>query len=166
MKKNILKFTGISVLFLMISLTGYAQERKDHDARKIQKEQIASAKKDFIKKELNLTAEEEKAFWPLYDQMNNEIKVEKVKKMKLAKEIRLKNEELSEAEFKIKGEELYKIDQAILDIKRSYFNKMGAVISYKNVLKLYEVEKRFKKELLKKLKSNHQKPAPSPQKQN
>lgn len=157
MKKNILKYTGISILFLMVTLSSYAQEKRDPEKRKVQKEEIASAKKDFIKNELNLTADEEKAFWALYDKMGEEIKSQKQQKNAIGKELRAKKDALTDAEFKTKGEELINIDQKINEIKRSYFHKMGAVITYKKVVKLHHVEQRFKKELLKKLKNNHPK---------
>lgn len=157
MKKNILKYAGITFLAFSISLTTFGQDQEPPMDKKGKKEQVESAKKEFIKKELELTAEEEKAFWPIYDQMHEDIKAEKQKKSEIVKEIKANKDTMSEADFKSKGEEILKIDKRISEIKLNYFHKIGDAISYKKSLQLQQVERKFKKELLNRLKREHPK---------
>jgi len=137
MKTRILITLG---LILTLLGTNFAQKGDRKEEKKAQK--IA-----FITERLALTPEESKAFWPVYDQRNEERKAAlKAIRGDRKENPRKKLEEMSDAEVKILLDNMIKAKQAELDIQKKYNDKFLAILPPKKVAKLYHVEREFKKQ--------------------
>jgi len=126
------------------------------DGRK--KEKIEQLKIAFITKELELTSEEATEFWPVYNNMANDLKAEKKKQRKASKEIRTNKDSYSESDYKKKSSEILDSQIKEAELKKDYFEKIAAIIGYKKATKLLSLEQRFKRELLNRVNNGERKP--------
>ena len=119
-------------------------------------EQIESQKIAFISTELDLSTEEAQVFWPVYNQYSNELKTLRDNRLKGSKKL---NKNLSN----IADAELEKILDDMIDrfanmkmqevkVKKKYHIEFKKVLSIQQVALLYKSERKFKGELLKRLK--------------
>lgn len=111
----------------------------------------------YITKELNLTPDEAKVFWPVYNEF--ESKRNEMKKS-FHSEGRHKedNAQPSEKEALVILDNQIIEAQKFLDLRKEYHSKFKAVLPAVKVLKLYETEREFQKMLIDKLRDNRQKP--------
>ena len=116
------------------------------------KERIEAMKVGFLTDKLQLTPDEAKAFWPVYDQYQNEL--EKLRKdrrsnLKNAKE---NMDEMSDAEIEKAVDSELAFRQAELDLVKKYNPQFKKVLPIRKVGRLYRAEEEFKVELLRQLK--------------
>lgn len=116
-----------------------------------QTDKIEALKVTFITNELDLTEEESEKFWPVYNQMSEDLQ-------KARKEQRELNRKMRENFEVMSDEEVEKTTNLILDneikqaqLKKDYTQKIALIIGYRKATKLLSVEQRFKRELLQRL---------------
>lgn len=139
------QFAGFLILaFLLIGSASYGQR----PGRKAMNGRIESQQVAFITKNLQLTPEEAKVFWPVYEEF-------KQKKQQLNKDYREKSgkrmqerETLTEKEYKELADNLIIQEQRQLDLKKEYHTRFLSVLPSSKVYKLYETERQFKRMLL------------------
>ena len=131
--------------------TVFGQGPNDHNKEESRKDKVEALKISFITKELNLTEEESKEFWPLYDDMSDQMLASRKKQRTLNKKLRDGFELMSD-------DEIQETTQAILDneieqaeLKKMHTEKIADLIGYRKVTKLLSLEQRFKRELLQRL---------------
>jgi hypothetical protein len=112
------------------------------------KQTIPELKIAFISKELNLTPELAQRFWPVYNEMEDKIKVEKKKQRRITKDLKENNDSYSETEFQKKSLEYMEGGIRESQLRKDYHIKIAGVIGYKKATKLLSLEQRFKRELL------------------
>lgn len=120
------------------------------------KEKIETQKVAFITTKLNLTTDESKNFWPVYNEYET--------KQEATREEFKKNYKITSADS-LTEEQANKLltaqsqmEQDLLNLKFEYITKFLAVLPAVKVVKLVESEKAFKKALLKMLKEMPKKP--------
>ena len=128
-------------LFLGFLAFTFAQNKKEENQAK----KIA-----FITKFLELTPDESKAFWPIYEERNKERKEKIIPLRKSNKKEKI--EEMTDDEVRTMMKNVLKIRQMELDIKRKYLLKFLKILPPKKVAKLYHIEKRFRKARMKRTK--------------
>lgn len=119
------------------------------------KEKIETQKVAFVTTKLNLTTEESKTFWPVYNEY--ETKKETIRKTFKSTYKTVSTDSLTEAQAKERITAELKMEQDLLDLKVEYNTKFQAVLPAAKVLKLYKSEQEFKKVLLKMLKETSKK---------
>jgi hypothetical protein len=145
MKHSYLAYFSLCILLAATSGTLFAQSQ----------EQIEKFKEDqrkYFTEKLELTADESKAFWPIYDDFMN-------RKMKLVEDERNtwsyahKNaENLSDKEILETLEKAYVLKDQQLELEREYYQeKFLEALPAKKVLKLGKVEWDFRRHLLREL---------------
>ena len=141
------------VCLVMSSFTFLAQEKTKKDERKQRTERIEQAKVAFISKKLELSTEEAEAFWPIYNEMQAEMKAHR-KSMK-ANLKALKADSLSQNDRSYQNALNSSHESAIkaLDIKKEYSQKIGELLGYKKVFELGDAEIAFKKQLVNRMKN-------------
>ena len=148
MKRRFLYFLSVGIFVCGLSETLSAQSQEQID--KFNEERRA-----YFTKELELTDQESKAFWPLYEDFQN-------RKMKLVEDERNtwsyahKNaENLSDKEILETLEKGYTLKEQQLDLEREYYEgKFLKALPAKKVLKLGKVEWDFRRYLLRKLRDD------------
>jgi hypothetical protein len=168
MKSTLLKIAATSILLTLALLLhpnlSSAQQDVKKDKSQYDKqarhEQIEAQKIAFITQELNLTPEEAKVFWPVYNEY--EAKRHELKKSFRNVEYIHKDDmdKLTEKEAsQILDNQIIEA-QKFLDLRKEYHAKFKAVLPAVKVLKLYGAERDFQKMLIDKIRQH--KPTPPP----
>lgn len=144
MKTSLITFVAL-IGFTTISI---AQPGPKHEEKK---EKVEAMKIGFITQQMELTPEEAQKFWPIYNQMNNEIETLR-KERKLSRENAKETfETMSDAEIeKLINDEMAS-RQKELDIHKKYVAQFKSVLSIKKVAQFYKAEEGFKRRLLEKI---------------
>lgn len=111
-------------------------------------EKVESMKIAFISSKLDLSTEEAQKFWPIYNEMNAEMKA-------LSPSTKLDREDfqnLSENEAEKVLETMIDNETKKLEIKKSYAIRMSNVIGAKKVLRLFKSDRQFKQRVLNNMK--------------
>lgn len=143
----------ILFIVLMFSIGAFAQApingKKGEmlEQRKDQRKKLDSLKMDFINKNLELTADEQTKFWPIYNEMNKKMREANKKQNQLRLEIKNSTETATEADLKAKIEALQNAEQEKLNVKKDYSPKIAAIITWKKSLKLVSLERQFRDKL-------------------
>jgi len=152
MKKKLLSAHLISALLcLFVCIFVLEIQAQNRPVRKAIREKIEARHTAFITEKLNLTPEEARDFWPVY----NEFAAKRKEINKQIQQIRQKAKDgldgLSEQEIKeISGSEI-NFEQRQLDLKKEYHARFKTILSPKQLAQLYEADRQFKKILLKRL---------------
>jgi len=144
MKKTTLTLLAtVGFSFILLAQPGGKMEQK--------KEKVEAMKIGFITQQMNLTPEEAQKFWPVYNQMNNEIETLR-KERQLSRENAKENFDImSDAEVeKLINDEMAS-RQKELDVHKKYVTQFKAVLSIKKVAQFYKAEEGFKRRLLEKI---------------
>lgn len=157
--KNKLKastiFTVIVITLCMITTNIFAQQyqhRNSNKANKPNRELIETQKIAYITEKVGFTPAEAKEFWPVYNEYEAKRKeVRKNAKMQKANEMKSINE-MTEKEAELIVDEQINEAQKMLDLRKMYHAKFKAILPATKVLKLYEAEKDFQREMIDKLK--------------
>lgn len=134
---------------------------KKHNQQEDQQKNIEAQRVAFITKEVGLTPDEAKVFWPVYNEYES-------KRHELRKSFK-KTEDLKQEDFdKLTDKEATQIldkqiieAQKYLDLRKEYHAKFKAILPPVKVLKLYDAEREFQKILMDKMRQ-HKKPSPPP----
>ena len=128
--------------FLFFTTAIIAQERRPA------KERVDAMKIGFLTERLNLTSEEAKTFWPVYNMYSDEL--EKLRKSRRENIINAKEnlDELSDAELEKNVDNEIIFRQNELEIIKKYHPQFKKILPIKKVAKLYKSEDDFKRRLL------------------
>ena len=148
MKRKILVFLALVTLMSVAPGTILAQSQE-------QVEKFKEEQRKYYTEKLELTAQESKDFWPIYDDFLN-------RKMKLVEDERNtwtyahKNaDNLSDAEILQTQEKAYNLKEKQLELEREYYqDKFLKALPAKKVLMLGKVEWDFRRYLLRELRKD------------
>lgn len=149
----------IAFVFAVFSSFGQPPNRNVMSKEKRQK--LESMKVAFITQRLDLTPEEAKVFWPVYNQMTDELHGLREKRRSDLKNLKSESDSLSDKEYEKIFDSDLQFRQAELDILKKYQPQLKKVLPLKKLAKLHRVEDDFRQELLEKLKERDGK-GPSP----
>lgn len=145
MKKLILVF-----IFSICALIGFAQRGngKQGPERRQMREKVDAMKIGYLTDYLDLTSDEAKSFWPVYNKFQDELE-----QLRRDRRLNLLNDQLDfssmsdgELEKMVDGEIAF--HQSELDIQKKYHPQFKRILPMKKVAKLYKAEEEFKKRLL------------------
>lgn len=112
------------------------------------REEIESMRIAFFTRKLQLSPDEAKVFWPVFnsytDEMNT-LRKEHGKKMRSSQE---KLDNMSAAEIEKLADEEIAFGQQELDVRKKYHAQFKQVLPAKKVVMLYHAEDEFKRELI------------------
>lgn len=142
--------------FIILALSGLvlnAQSNQGHsDKHCLDDEKIKAEKVVFITDKLDLSVEEAQTFWPIYNEFNKKMDILFTEEHKLYRQVKkdkgtLTDEELTEI---LDGMIEIRVDKSALELE--YHEKFKEVLPIKKVGQLYQSDKEFRKQLLKKYK--------------
>lgn len=136
----------LALTFLLLTMLCHvsAQEQKTFSPKEFLLQQ-----EKFITKEAQLNSNEAAGFFPLFHEMNNQLR----NKDKQIRELmwKVRTEQLNEAQYK---EILQKLDHFALEkvkIEMSYHKKFLTVLSAEKVVKVMDANRHFDRQLLKRM---------------
>lgn len=144
MKKYIL----IVIAFLLLPLALLAQKPSQRERESWMKE-MQQVKNEYIARVLELSEEQKAKFIPVYNRMEEEVRVAADQAMRLERQVRrkgdkatdLEREKAAEAQFELKGKE------GAIEMK--YFKDFKSILTSKQLIKLKKAERDFSRELMK-----------------
>jgi Spy/CpxP family protein refolding chaperone len=141
--KGILIF--ISLLFL--TTTVFAQTDLDDKMEKFQSQKIA-----FITNKLKLTPKEAQVFWPVYNDYDARKQEINKSRLKAVVRFQIEGEGLTEKEASELADKYINLQKQDALLAEDFNTKFKAILPATKLLKLYQAELQFKRELLKQLK--------------
>jgi len=153
--QNFTKGLIISTILLFAVLSGFAQGGPGKGRNYQQKkEKIKAYKIAFITEKLNLTTEEAEKFWPVYNEHMDEM--DKLQKKKFSDTPPNPEElsELSDEKAETIINEILVGEQKILELKIKFRDELKPILSAKKILMLFDAEREFRMELMKRLSGN------------
>ena len=149
-----MKKVGLVILMIGLSFSLFAQSGKLSDEKR---KEFEAQKIAFFTQEMELTPEEAAVFWPLYNEMQQKLRVEndKIRNLtcKKAKDTPVVTEEQAKKNLKT----VLDAEQTVWTIKKKYTDKLLKVLPAKKVWLMFEAEQKFRHQLWKKMEN---KPAP------
>ncbi len=135
------KYIYLLVIIAAFSMHAMAQKGERLEAMKI----------GFITERLNLSSDEAKVFWPVYNKFTDDMKkLRQSSKGKISEEMAdMPAMTDAEAEKVLNDMVNFKIQEA--DLLKKYASEFKKVLPVKKVVLLFKAENDFKRELLKKL---------------
>lgn len=130
-------FKLIIILILAAPAAGNSQDRSKKHA------EIEAIKAAFITKKLDLTADEARQFWPVYNAYQKEIGA-----LYRQKRQNMKNAEGNPSQ---RLSEDLDFDGQILQVKKNYQKEFAKVLPADKVLTLFRAEREFREQLIKEL---------------
>lgn len=145
MRKNIL----ITLLLALIAFAPAANAQKNDAERDAWFKEMSRYKHEFIVKELKLTDAQQKAFFPLYDAMEAEVRRTIDEGRAMEKSVLKKGDKATDTEREKAAEALYELKGKEGAIEMRYFARFKTVLSPEQLLRLKSVERKFNRHILK-----------------
>lgn len=141
-----MKKTLFLILFSLILLNGYAQERRG--------EKLKALKVAFITERLDLTPTEAQKFWPIYNAFED--KEIELRRDNFMERRNLKPEDLSEEDAQKLIDEFIKNENELHQNKQKLVADLQKVLPAKKIILLKKAEDDFKREMLEQFKMRRQ----------
>ena len=142
-KLDMLRIIIVVLLQTSILAVTFGQDLEDLPTNGKFAERIKSMRIAFITNKLELSAEQSKQFWPIYNEF--EVKQRGVRQSFLEnKSIHL----MSDQEVEKFIDDRFAKERELLSLKEEYYNKLKGTISIRQLANLNKAERAFKKELL------------------
>jgi len=133
---------SILVLLLLFSFAAVAQKERP------MRDKVEAFKVGFITDRLNLTPEEAKTFWPVYNKYQDELEVLRKSRRENLVNAKMNFDEMTDKDIeKVIDNELAS-RQSELDLLKKYHPQFKQVLPMRKVAKLYRAEEDFKRKLL------------------
>ena len=149
---------GILFIAIIIASNLTAQPQRpgrpggmQHDERR---EAIEARKIAYITKQLSLTAEEAREFWPLYNEYNEKVEALSDKFREQREQLPDVSEMNEEEATQFIHDDLERFETAAA-LRREYAEKMLRVISVQKIAMLFEAEKSFNRMLFREAQRRH-----------
>lgn len=143
------RFTAISILLCVLSLTAFAQwmpQRDSDEARKQGADRINAAKVAFFTQQLDLTVDEAQKFWPVYNEYNKEVDAARDELRKA--NMTMNNPEKKSDELRAALKSYSDSQKKEAQLTEQYINKLLKILPVEKVAKVFTAEEMFRMQLL------------------
>ena len=151
-----MKKVGLVILMIGLSFSLFAQSGKLSEEKR---KEFEAQKIAFFTQEMELTPEEAVVFWPLYNEMQQKMRVENDKIRALTCKKEKTAPVTTEEQAKKNLKTVLDAEQAAWNIKKEYTDRLLKVLPAKKVWLMFEAEQKFRHQLWKKMEN---KPVPVP----
>ena len=145
-------YRGVFIMVLlatvmMVVLPALAQE-KPADNMQIVLEKVRADKKLLVSENMQLTEAEAKAFWPIYQQYQDELYLLRVRTVKMIKDYGDAYEKMTDDTAKKLLDEYMTIDTLGLKLRQAYLPKFRSVLPESKVARYYQIENKIQAALM------------------
>ncbi len=140
-------------MVMAMVVPGIAQD-KQADNMQIVLEKIRADKKLFVAENMQLTEAEAKAFWPVYDQYQDELFLLRVRTAKLIKDFSDAYEKMTNESAKKLMDEYITIETLGPKLRQAYLPKFRKVLPEVKVVRYYQIENKINAVLIYELAKN------------
>lgn len=139
----------ILIALILLPVAAGAQKPTARERRVWMKE-MRQYKNDYISRKLELTEDQKVKFIPLYNRMEDEVRVISEQTMSMEREVRKKGDEATDLEYEKAAEAQFELKAKESQIELKYFNEFKTILTPKQLLKLKRAEREFSRNLMKK----------------
>jgi hypothetical protein len=132
----------IAVALIMIQVAAAQEMNRE------KKERFESMKIGFITQRLDLTPEEAKVFWPVYNKYSDELEQLRKNRVKNLLNARDNFENMSDADLEKAVDNEIAFRSSEVDIMKKYHPQFKKILPVRKVAKLYKAEEEFKRKLV------------------
>lgn len=133
----------VSMLALLVTGSVSLAAEKPADNMDILRQSIQADKKLLVAENMQFTEAEAKAFWPVYENYQNELFLLQSRSIKLIKDFAGVYEKMTDADAKKLLEEYLTIDGLRMKVRQAYLPKFRKVLSEKKVARYYQIENKI-----------------------
>lgn len=148
MKRVIFIFTLLWVSSVSFTAPAQRSQRLTNEDRQKWLTEMRSLKHEFLTKELSLTREQQTAFFPIYDEMEDELNRINTETRNLERKVKSSNN-VSEAEYDNALRTIYGQKQREGTIEMAYYEKFKTILKPGQLLALKDAERKFTRQLVK-----------------
>lgn len=105
-----------------------------------------------ITERLDLSVEEAQEFWPVYNELEKKVEAINNQRKEYHEKIKLHLDELSNSEKEEIADAMVDTDIQEANLKMEYHNRYKKILPIDKVIRLYQTEHQFKRELIRELK--------------
>ena len=144
--KNKVLWVGF-VVIMAWAVTATAQD-KPADNMQIVIEKVRADKKLLVADNMQLTETEAKAFWPVYNQYQDELFLIRVRTSKLINDYRDAYDKMNNDTAKKLLDEYMNIEALTLKLRKAYLSKFRKVLPEVKVVRYYQIENKIQAALV------------------
>jgi DNA-directed RNA polymerase subunit F len=144
----------VGLLMVMVSVLTVAAQEKPADNMQIVLEKVRADKKLLVSENMQLTEAEAKAFWPVYDQYQDELILLRKRTVKLIKDYADAYEKMSNETAKKLLDELMSIEALGPKLRQAYLPKFRKVLPEVKVVRYCQIENKINAALMYELAAN------------
>jgi len=153
MRSRVTMVLAILGMVVAMVVPGIAQD-KPADNMQIVLEKIRADKKLFVAENMQLTEAESKAFWPVYDQYQDELFLLRTRTAKLIKDFSDAYEKMANETAKKLMDEYMTIETLGPKLRQAYLPKFRKVLPEVKVVRYYQIENKINAVLIYELAKN------------
>ena len=143
----------VALVMVMVSVFTVAAQEKASDNMQIVREKVRADKKLLVAENMQLTEAEAKAFWPVYDQYQDELFLLRTRTAKLIKDY-AEAEKMTNDVAKKLLDELMIIEALGPKLRQTYLPKFRKVLPELKVVGYYQIENKINAALMYELAAN------------
>lgn len=142
--------TALILCLLCVSGQAYAQNKSDKPTPEEWarfRTEVRNYKHDFLARELELTAEQKREFFPVYDEMDDEIERINADTRSLAGRV-FADPNASDVAVEAAARAVYGQKKAEGEVEERYFDRFKQILTPRQLLKLRHAERQFTQRLM------------------
>ena len=144
----------VGLVMVMVSVFTVAAQEKPADNMQIVLEKVRADKKLLVAENVQLTEAEAKAFWPVYDQYQDELFLLRSRTVKLINDFAGAYEKMSNETAKKLMDEYMTIESLGPKLRQTYLPKFRKVLPEVKVVRYYQIENKIQAALFYELAAN------------
>jgi hypothetical protein len=148
------KVTLVLVGLVMVCVFAVAAQEKPADNMQIVLEKVRADKKLLVAENMQLAEAEAKAFWPVYDQYQDELFLLRARTVKLIKDFADAYEKMGNDTAKKLLDEYMTIESLGPKLRQTYLPKFRKVLPEVKVVRYYQIENKINAALMYELAKN------------
>jgi hypothetical protein len=133
----------VGLVMVMVSVVSAAAQDKSADNMQIVLEKVRADKKLLVAEAMQLTEAEAKAFWPVYDQYQDELFLLRTRTVKLINDFAEAYEKMSNETAKKLMDEFITIENLGPKLRQAYLPKFRKVLPEVKVARYYQIENKI-----------------------
>ena len=140
---------GLAILGMVMAMVIPAiSQQKPSDNMQIVREKVRADKKLLVAENMQLTEAEAKAFWPIYDQYQDELFLLRARTAKLIKDYADAYEKMNNDTAKKLLDEYMTIESLALKLRQTYLPRFRKVLPEVKVVRYYQIENKIQAALI------------------
>jgi hypothetical protein len=143
--KNLIMLIVLMMVFVLSSVS-FAQNNESYDSSadiELLKTDLKAQKISLVKDGMELTKEEGKKFWPIYNEYQEEVGKLIDLKVKLIKDYAEHYEKMTDKKAEDLLDEAIDIDEKSAKLQKKYIKKIKKVLPAKKVVRFYQLDNRI-----------------------